>query len=227
MNGIICAPNDDESTLINLALSASDIQCHQVENINNIMTTWSTQPADLLLIILVGSPEETLLEIQSLRSIIIAPIILITDPLPENELIRFYKAGIDLILLRPYSMRMLPYQIKPFLLRNNSIPMLGLPSLIHPSIRLDTHSHSVAIDESAPIHLTQLEFRLLYTLMVHQGEILSAEELVNMVWGYSGEENRDLARGLVQRLRAKIESNPQEPRFIITEPGQGYVFNSH
>jgi DNA-binding response OmpR family regulator len=75
--------------------------------------------------------------------------------------------------------------------------------------------------------LTQLEFRLLFTLMTHAGRVLPAETLVEYVWGYSGEGNRGLVRGLVQRLRSKVEPDPANPKYILTEPGLGYRFEPY
>jgi DNA-binding response OmpR family regulator len=70
-----------------------------------------------------------------------------------------------------------------------------------------------------------LEFRLLFTLMTHAGRVIPAENLVEYVWGYTGEGNRSLVRGLIQRLRTKVEPNPSKPRYILTQPGVGYRFN--
>ena len=73
--------------------------------------------------------------------------------------------------------------------------------------------------------LTQLEFRLLYTLMTNVGQIIPTDQIVEHVWGYSGEGNRELVRGLVQRLRSKVEPVPRKPEYILTEPGIGYYFS--
>jgi DNA-binding response OmpR family regulator len=67
--------------------------------------------------------------------------------------------------------------------------------------------------------LTHLEFRLLYTLMVNQGQIIPTETIVEHVWGYTGDGDRDLIRGLVSRLRAKVETDPRSPRWILTGAG--------
>ncbi|NIP44340.1 MAG: DNA-binding response regulator, partial [candidate division Zixibacteria bacterium] len=71
------------------------------------------------------------------------------------------------------------------------------------------------------MRLTQLEFRLIYTLMIRAGQIIPTDQIVEHVWGYAGEGNRELVRGLVQRLRAKIETNPRTPQYILTESGIG------
>jgi DNA-binding response OmpR family regulator len=75
------------------------------------------------------------------------------------------------------------------------------------------------------MHLTHLEFRLLYTLMTHAGQVIPTERIVENVWGYDGEGNRELVRGLVQRLRSKVEPDPRQPVYILTEAGIGYYFS--
>ena len=65
---------------------------------------------------------------------------------------------------------------------------------------------------------------MLYALMMHPGQVLPAELLVQHVWGYNGQGSRDLVRGLIKRLRSKIEPDPQAPIYIQTLAGVGYVF---
>jgi DNA-binding response OmpR family regulator len=62
--------------------------------------------------------------------------------------------------------------------------------------------------------------------MIHSGQILPTETIVEQVWGYSGKGDKDLVRGLVRRLRAKIEVDPRHPQRILTAPGVGYSFAS-
>ncbi|MGB2964561.1 MAG: helix-turn-helix domain-containing protein [Anaerolineales bacterium] len=82
----------------------------------------------------------------------------------------------------------------------------------------------VQVGERNPVRLTHLEFRLLYTLITNPGQVIPTENLVEYIWGYSGEGNRDLVQGLVQRLRSKIEPDPRNPTYIINSPGIGYLF---
>ena len=74
--------------------------------------------------------------------------------------------------------------------------------------------------------MTHLEFRLLYTLMMHRGQTLPTAALVERVWGYEGEGSPELVRGLISRLRAKIEHNPKSPRLVLTVPGVGYCLSN-
>jgi len=60
---------------------------------------------------------------------------------------------------------------------------------------------------------------------LHRSHIMSTESIVERVWGYTGRGDRELVRGLVRRLRAKVEPDPRNPRFIVTVPSVGYSFD--
>ena len=99
-----------------------------------------------------------------------------------------------------------------------------MPTLRYEDVQLDPASRTVRVGEGRPQRLSQLEFRLLHTLMVHRRQVLPTETIVEHVWGYSGEGDRSLVRGLVNRLRMKIESNPNNPQYIRTVSRVGYTF---
>jgi DNA-binding response OmpR family regulator len=131
---------------------------------------------------------------------------------------------VDEVILRPYSVRLLLAQIRAVLRRSGGVPFFSLPELAQSGLALDPNARTVQVGDSTPNRLTHLEFRLLYTLMTHAGQIIPNERIVESVWGYTGEGNRDLVRGLVQRLRSKVEPDPRQPIYILTEPGIGYCF---
>ena len=121
--------------------------------------------------------------------------------------------------------RVLIAEIKTLMRRAAGLPVFGLPILAQSGVMMDPSSRTTQV-EGGPVHrLTQLEFRLLYTLMTYAGRVIPTETLVEYVWGFSGEGNRGLVRGLVQRLRAKVEPDPAHPKYILTEAGIGYSFN--
>jgi DNA-binding response OmpR family regulator len=109
--------------------------------------------------------------------------------------------------------------------RSGGVPAFCLPSLDLGSIALDPSTRSVTLGDRPTVRLTQLEFRLLYTLMTHRGQVIPWEVIVERVWGYSGGGSRELVRGLVSRLRSKIEPDPSTPGFVHTIPGVGYIFD--
>jgi two-component system KDP operon response regulator KdpE len=82
----------------------------------------------------------------------------------------------------------------------------------------------VQVGDQVSARLTQLEFRLLYALMTRPGRVIPSENLVEYVWGYGGEGSQGLIRGLISRLRSKIEPDPSNPRFVVNEAGIGYYF---
>jgi DNA-binding response OmpR family regulator len=127
--------------------------------------------------------------------------------------------------MRPYGIRFLLAQIKALLRRTAGIPFFSLPTLTQKDVVLDPSIRTVKVGDNQAKRLTQLEFRLLYTLMTNVGQIIPTDQIVEHVWGYSGEGNRELVRGLVQRLRSKVEPLPRKPEYILTEPGIGYYFS--
>jgi DNA-binding response OmpR family regulator len=60
--------------------------------------------------------------------------------------------------------------------------------------------------------------------MINRGQVLSTDTIVEYVWGYAGQGDRDLVRGLIRRLRLKVEQEPSKPCYIRTVPGLGYSF---
>jgi DNA-binding response OmpR family regulator len=108
--------------------------------------------------------------------------------------------------------------------RANTVPGFVLPTLELDEITLDPSTHTVTVFGKDPQRLTRLEFRLLFTLMTNRGQVVPMDVIVERVWGYTGEGNDDLVRGLISRLRRKIEPNGETDQFIETIPGIGYRF---
>jgi DNA-binding response OmpR family regulator len=160
--------------------------------------------------------------IRDLRTLTEVPIIIVTDLIQEDQHVSILETGVDLIVFRPFSARVLISQLRALMRRAMGVTVFNLPNFTVGDLILDPSVRTVQVKEQPPKHLTRLEFRLLYTLMVHCGQVLSSDTLVEKVWRYSGSGDRDLVRGLVKRLRAKIEPDPHRPKYIITIPGVGY-----
>jgi DNA-binding response OmpR family regulator len=134
------------------------------------------------------------------------------------------KMGADLIVAPPVSPKLLIAQIGVLLRRAGTVPTFSLPTLNVFDLILDPATRTVDVTGKPTQRLTHLEFRLLYTLMMHRGQVIPTETLVERVWGYTGQGDRDLVRGLVSRLRAKVEVDARKPQYILTIPGVGYSF---
>jgi len=72
------------------------------------------------------------------------------------------------------------------------------------------------------IHLTPLEYKLLTTLIRHAGKVLTHRVLLKEIWGPNHTHENHYLRVFMATLRRKIEDDPSEPRYVVTEPGVGY-----
>jgi len=180
-------------------------------------------PPDLLL--LNTSPVQELEQgVRALRAAGSTPILALTEAQEETALAALLDAGADGALALPVGPRLCLASINALLRRTRSTPVSILPTLDFGSIRLTPGSRSVELEGQPAGRLTQLEFRLLYLLMTHPGQVLSGEVIVDRVWGYGESGSKELVRGLISRLRAKVEPDPSQPRYIHTIPAVGYLF---
>jgi DNA-binding response OmpR family regulator len=222
---MLFSPYIEEASVLNLLLQKAGFTVRTVHNLDQAINAWPEQPADFVLITLPENIARAKKHIENIRLHTVIPICIISDPINEGVQVELLESGADLVIQRPFGIRFLHAQIKALLRRSAGIPFFSLPTLSQQDVVLDPSMHTVKVGENQAKRLTQLEFRLLYTLMTNVGQILPTEQIVEHVWGYSGEGNRDLVRGLVQRLRSKVEPNPRQPRYVLTEPGIGYYFN--
>jgi DNA-binding response OmpR family regulator len=227
MQAMLFTPHADEAAVLTVILQQIGFSVRAVRNLDQAIEAWPEHPADFILISFTEDKKLAIRQIENMRMFAAVPICVITDPLSEDQHVSILESGADLVMFRPYGVRYLLAQIKALIRRSAGIPFFSLPSLSHRDLTLDPSRHTVIVADNQPKRLTQLEFRLLYTLMTHAGQIIPTDQIIEHVWGYSGEGNRELVRGLVQRLRAKIEPTPRQPHYILTEPGIGYYFNRH
>ena len=220
MYALLLAHNADESAVLRLALQRAGFASRITTELKQAIQDWPNQPLDLVLLAFPADVPITL--VSDLRTLTEVPFLVITDPLVEEKHISLLETGVDLVVFRPFSARLLISQLRGLLRRATGVPIFNLPDFAVGSLTLDPSIRTIQVQDNPPQHLTRLEFRLLYTLMMHAGQVMPAETLVEHVWGYSGRGDRDLARGLVKRLRSKVEPEPKNPVYIITIPGVGY-----
>ncbi len=217
---LLIAEDSDESAILSVVLQRVGLAVNTARDLSLAMKTWPERPADLILLALYSlAPED---QVRSVRAETEVPLILVVSGVAEELHYTLLKAGADWVVLRPFSARLLIAQIEALLRRAGSVPLFSLPTLSLAGMTLDPATRTVDVDGRPGRRLTHLEFRLLYTLMTHRGQVLPTEAIVERVWGYSGEGSRELVRGLISRLRAKVEPDPRQPRYILTVPGVGY-----
>jgi len=224
MQATLVAQNADERDILSFVLKHSGLSVTLSASLGTVSSKWLEQPSDLVLVAW-QHKAELLVELATLRTLTQVPILLLTDPPTEEQLCNLLHAGADLVLSRPVSPRVLSEYARVLLRRNQTIPSFVLPALTFSEIELDPDTRAVKVASQAPKRLTQLEFRLLYVLMVNRGQVIPVDVIVERVWGYTDSGNRELVRGLVSRLRRKIEPDPGNPRFVQNVPGVGYRFS--
>jgi DNA-binding response OmpR family regulator len=223
MQAIIVADDNEEKEITTYLLRRIGLSVASSTDHERVLKNWTEHPADLMVVALSGN-KEPLRVLKDIREITQIPLLFILESRSEREVCDLLKEGADIVLSRPTSSRFLGAHVLAMMRRANSVPNFVLPSLELEEISLDPSTRTVTIPGKDPCRLTQLEFRLLYTLMTNRGQVIPLEVLVERIWGYTGEGNQELVRGLVSRLRRKIEDSPEDHRFIETIPGVGYRF---
>jgi DNA-binding response OmpR family regulator len=220
MYALLLAHNADESAILRLVLQRAGFASRVTTDLDASIQDLQDKPLDLVLL---ASKDQVATEkIHKLRALTEVPIVLVSKPLQEDLHVDLLEAGVDLVVYRPFSARILISQLRALMRRAVGVSVFNLPNFTVGDLILDPSVRTVQVKDQPATHLTRLEFRLLYTLMVHRGQVLSTEVLVERVWRYSGRGDRDLVRGLVKRLRAKIEPDSAHPIYILTIPGVGY-----
>ncbi len=186
--------------------------------------TWSDYLTDLLILDEAMISDGLCKRIEAIRGYSPVPLMLIAEA-SEAQVISAYEAGIDDYLSKPYSYGLLLAHVNAQLRRARVLPATLVPDLNDAHLSLDPERHTVTLANDQTRQLTNLEFRLLYCLVVNRGHVLTTETIIEKVWGYTGEGDRNLLKSLISRLRSKIEPSPREPHLITTVPGVGYTFN--
>jgi DNA-binding response OmpR family regulator len=224
MQAFLIASDSDEREVLTFVLRHAGLAVSPGTDLTRILTNWSELPADLIVLAL-DAPGPALDQVNAIRAVTEIPIIVVSEPATEEQLLGLLRAGADLVLARPAAPRLVAEYARVVLRRSGAIPAFMLPRLDLEEISLDPATRTVAVAGRDDCRLTQLEFRLLYSLMTNRDQVVPTEVIVERVWGYAGEGDRDLVRGLVSRLRHKIEPDPDKPRFIETISGIGYRFS--
>lgn len=146
------------------------------------------------------------------------PIIMLTARSETNDVVRGLEAGADDYVSKPFKVKELLARIKARL-RNQDDGRKDLLKI--GDLEINTQSHIVKRGEEE-ISLTPLEFDLLVALASKPGQVLSRQKLLEDVWGYRNAADTRLVNVHVQRLRSKVEPDPENPVIVVTVRGVGY-----
>jgi len=219
---LLIATDRDDVAVLSLVLQRAGLAVTTSSDLERAMRSWAERPADVIVVALLA-PEPPA-QVQRVRAETRNALIVVIERPDEGLHYGLLENGADLVVSRPFSARLLIAQVRALLRRIGGVPAFTLPVLSLGGLTLDPATRSVQVADRPSKRLTHLEFRLLYTLMIHRDQVLPTDTIIERVWGYSGEGNRELVRGLISRLRGKVEGDPRKPEYILTVPGVGYTF---
>lgn len=225
MQAILVTDDGDERDVYTFALRHAGLAVSPSGDLNQVVATWLDRPADLVVFASRAADKGLLRDVAALRGVTDVPLILLLDSPAEWLTLELVRSGVDLVLARPVAPLVLGAYAQSLQRRAGVTAAFAIPTLDLKDFALDPATRSVRSTGGESQRLTQLEFRLLYLLMTNRGQVMPTELIVERVWGYSGEGDRDLVRGLISRLRKKIETDPDHPVIIQTVPGVGYLFS--
>lgn len=151
------------------------------------------------------------------------PIILLTVRGEEKDIVYGLEAGADDYILKPFSPRQLVARIQAVTRRSHTTSNSPPAKFSADGLEFNPKLREVYLESKTPKTLTQLESRLLESLMLNAGQALTFDDLISDVWGPGG-GTAEMLRQLVRRLRAKVEKDPTNPHYIQNLPGLGYAF---
>ena len=162
---------------------------------------------------------------QTIRKTSEIPIIMLTAKEGEIDRVLGLELGPDDYVTKPFSMRELMARVKRVLKRSVvNLEMAGYgQSIISGRLEIDLLGHEVTVNGAA-VNLSSKEFELLKVLASHPGQVLTREQLLDLVWGndfYGDSRTVDVH---IRWLREKIENDPGNPEYILTIRGTGYKF---
>jgi two-component system, OmpR family, response regulator RegX3 len=158
---------------------------------------------------------------RQLRTRSSVPIIMLTAKDAEIDKVVGLELGADDYVTKPYSARELVARIRAVLRRRGEAEAAAEPVLAAGPVRMDVERHVVAVG-GEQVALPLKEFDLLELLMRNAGRVLTRLQLIDRVWGSDYVGDTKTLDVHVKRLRAKIEPDPANPRYLLTVRGLGY-----
>jgi two-component system KDP operon response regulator KdpE len=158
------------------------------------------------------------------RAVARLPILMLTVMDSEDDKVLALDAGADDYITKPFQLRELTARLRSAVRRRNAQESNRDAPIRQGHLELDPVKYKVT-KRGRSIHLTPKEFEVLHYLMMHPGEPIPHARLLKSVWGPEYGSELEYLRTFVRLLRKKIEDDPQNPQYLLTDAYVGYRFN--
>ena len=152
------------------------------------------------------------------------PVIMLTAKGEEDDRVHGLELGADDYITKPFSPRELVSRVRAVLRRTETESNVDSGIIeVDDRLKLDFNRREIWINDEI-VQLRPTEYRLLYHLVQNAGWVITHEQLLTKVWGYEYRDEPHYVRLYINYLRKKLEEDPANPKYILTERGVGYRF---
>jgi DNA-binding response OmpR family regulator len=218
---------DDEERMvrfIHLNLEHDGFRVIEAFNGNQAINKARSNLPDLVLLDVMMPDLDGFEVLRVLREVSSVPVIMLTAKGEEEDRVRGLELGADDYITKPFSPRELVSRVRA-VLRRTEMATATTHGLIQVDERLkiDFDRREVWVEDKL-VKLRPTEYRLLYHLVQNAGWVITHDQLLAKVWGYEYRDEPHYVRLYINYLRKKLEEDPTNPKYILTERGIGYRF---
>jgi two-component system KDP operon response regulator KdpE len=218
---------DDEERMvrfIRLNLEHDGFQVYEAFNGKQAIDKIRSNLPDLVLLDVMMPDIDGFEVLEMIRESNTVPVIMLTAKGEEEDRVHGLELGADDYITKPFSPRELVSRVRA-VLRRTEMTGASTHGLIEVDDRLkiDFDRHEVWVEDNL-VKLRPTEYRLLYHLVQNAGWVLTHDQILTKVWGYEYRDEPHYVRLYINYLRQKIEKDPANPKYILTERGVGYRF---
>ena len=216
---LVVDDDQDLAEMLGIVLTGAGIDVNLVSRGDEALEVFRNNPPDLVLLDVMLPGLDGIEVCKQIRAESMVPIVMLSAKGDTHDVVRGLEAGADDYMVKPFRHQSeLVARIRTRLRRTNT-DVAGLLTISDLSIDVNAHEVTRA---GRVIALTRLEFDLLVALAREPGRVFSRDALLSEVWGYRHSTDTRLVNVHVQRLRAKIEHDPERPEIVLTVRGVGY-----
>jgi DNA-binding response OmpR family regulator len=218
---------DDEERMvrfIRLNLEHDGFRVSEAFNGNQAINKIRSNLPDLVLLDVMLPDIDGFEVLRIIREVSNVPVIMLTAKGEEDDRVRGLELGADDYITKPFSPRELSSRVRAVLRRTEtSGPSTHGLIEVDDRLKIDFDRREVWV-EGELVKLRPTEYRLLYHLVQNAGWVISHDQLLAKVWGYEYRDEPHYVRLYINYLRKKLEKDPSNPKYILTERGIGYRF---